>query len=340
VPALVFGVVFVAVVFIAGYLVWLARYGYPAPDTPQVLCFHKISDRFCWEGTWTTPARFFAYIDRLRVLGYRFIGMEQYLADVTSGRPGGPRVLLTFDDGYRELYDVVLPGLESRGVPFHVFLVTDYVGGQNDWELSLGRRAFRHLDWNQIEDMASRGVTFGSHGATHRDMTGVGSGEVRAELERSKVAIQERIGTPVRTVSYPFGRYDESVKTVVKELGFVAAFSLYPSHPNSHFDPHAVRRCAVYIIDPVALIETKLEPGPLFWLEELKCRAINAVAVLTPSLKRFTRDRSPGDGPPRHPLRPDRDTGCRSGRDSRGARPQQPAPVETGSPATQRRRGR
>jgi len=282
-PALV---IIIFIVFAAVYFVWRTRFGYPTGSRPGVLCFHKITEQFCWEGTWTTPSRFFAYIDRLRGLGYRFVGVDEYLAGGSSGGAAGREVLLTFDDGYEELYHLVLPGLEERGVPFHVFLVTDYVGCDNSWDLSLGRRPFRHLDWPGIEEMAGRGVTFGSHGASHEDLTRLSGTEVSSELERSKTAIEDRLGAVVRTVSYPFGRYDLTVTRAAREAGYDAGFSLYPSHSNSTFDPYAIRRNGVYIIDPVGLVETKLEPGPLYWLEEMKCRAINAVSVLTPLLKR------------------------------------------------------
>lgn len=273
----------VVVLFSSVYLIWRIRYGHRIQGRPEVLCFHKVSAKFCWEGTWTTPGRFFAYVDRLLGLGYRFLGMDDYLDG--AGR-GGRDLLLTFDDGYGELFERVLPGLESRGVPFHVFLVTDYVGRNNDWDLGLGRRSHRHLDWPEIVEMASRGVTFGSHGATHGDFTRMAPTILRGELDRSKSAIEDRVGAPVRTVSYPFGRYNHSVREAVRAAGFDAAFSMYPSHHNTRFDPFAIRRCGVYIIDPVRRIETKLRPGPLFWLEEMKCRAINSVALLTPFLKR------------------------------------------------------
>jgi hypothetical protein len=60
---------------------------------------------------------------------------------------------------------------------------------------------------------------------------------------------------------------------------------LYPSHRNAVTNRYALRREAVYIIDPVSAIETKLRKNPLYGLEEMKFRAINAVAVLTPLLK-------------------------------------------------------
>ncbi len=282
------------IILAAIYLVWRGRYGTPPANWPQVLCFHKISTRFCWEGTWTTPRTFFECIDSLLGAGYAFITMDEYLDAVgnkdSNSSPGaGRKLLLTFDDGYSELYDIVLPGLEKRGVPFHVFLVTDYVGKNNDWDLSLGRRPHRHLDWDQVREMAGRGVTFGSHGATHCDL-GTSSAERSGdELHRSKAAIEEFSGQPVRTLSYPFGRYSQAVTGFAQEAGYDAAFSLYPSHHNTIFDPYAIRRNAVYIIDAASWIQTKLLPGPLFWLEEMKCRGINAVAALTPILKRLSR---------------------------------------------------
>jgi peptidoglycan/xylan/chitin deacetylase (PgdA/CDA1 family) len=308
----------VIIALAALYLLWRVRLGTPPPRWPQVLCFHKISNAFCWEGTWTTPGRFFTIIDRLIDRGSRFVDVDEYLvsideiilrdeggaasplplSDAADGRP----LLLTFDDGYAEIYDLVLPGLESRGVPFHTFLVTDYIGRNNDWDLSLGRRPFRHLDWRQIEEMSRRGASFGSHGATHMDLTRMAPDDVREEFVRSKAAIEDRIGVSVRTVSYPFGRYNDTISDLARETGYEAGFSLYPSHHNTQLRRYAIRRNGVYIIDTPGFVETKLSSGPWFWIEELKCRAINGVAVLTPAFKHLLKTERDRSGP----RRPDR----------------------------------
>ncbi len=268
------------------HLMWRSRFGYPPEDIPRVLCFHKLSRHFCWEGTWTTPARFAAYLDRLRARGYTFIDESQYLAALDTRHAGASRqLLLTFDDGYDDLYDLAWPILAERRIPFHVFVVSDYAGRTNDWDLSLGRRPFRHMDWSRVREMAARGVTFGSHTASHRDVTRMAPAELHEDLARSKRAIEDAIGEPARTLSYPFGRYHDAAARAVREAGFAAAFSLYPSGRNAAIDGYALRREGVYIIDPVSMIERKLEKNWLYGLEEMKCRAINAVAVLTPLLK-------------------------------------------------------
>jgi peptidoglycan/xylan/chitin deacetylase (PgdA/CDA1 family) len=272
------------------HALWRVRYGYPPGDLPRVLCFHKLSSRFCLEGTWTTPARFAAMIDRLRERGWEFIDESAYLSALDApDRAHARRVFLTFDDGYAHLADTAFPLLQARGVPLHVFLVTDYTGRDNAWELSLGRPVCRHLDEGAIREMAAAGVTFGSHTASHADLTRLAPRALRDDLLRSRAEVARLAGRPARTLSYPFGRYNDAVRAAAREAGFEAAFSLYPPRPNRAVDRFALRRAAVYVIDPAFAIETKLAPNPLYGVEEMKCRAINAVARLTPLLKSAAR---------------------------------------------------
>ena len=286
VPILALVLAATAAVPLALHAVWYARYGYPPDHIPRVLCFHKLSSRFLLEGTWTTPGRFAAYIDRLRERGYTFIDESQYLASLDAPpEDRSKQIFLTFDDGYTEVRDIAWPLLSERKIPFHVFMVTDYAGRENRWDLSLGRPPFRHLEWPAVREMAARGVTFGSHTASHVDLTRMSRGDARANLERSRKDLEDVTGVAVRTLSYPYGRYHAVAQEAARAAGFKAAFSLYPSHRNAITDRFALRRDAVYIIDPVSMIETKLQKHALYGLEEMKCRAINAVAVLTPLLK-------------------------------------------------------
>lgn len=281
--------ILLAVVVAAALLLhfyWRVHFGYPRDTTPRVLCFHKLSRRFLFEGTWTTPVHFTAIIDRLRERGYTFIDEARYLALLDAPEPGASRyIFLTFDDGYEDTINIAHEILSTREIPLHVFLVSDFAGQENTWDLKLGRPALRHLTWESVRELAGRGVTFGSHTASHADSTRVPYEQYVADLKRSRHDIEAATGRPVRTLSYPFGRCNERCATAARSAGFEAAFSLYPSQPNSQVDRYALRRDAVYVIDPVRTVEWKLRPNMLYGLEEMKCRAINAVAVLTPVLK-------------------------------------------------------
>ncbi|MCK4236465.1 MAG: polysaccharide deacetylase family protein, partial [Candidatus Krumholzibacteria bacterium] len=140
-----------------------------------------------------------------------------------------------------------------------------------------------------IVDLAERGFSFGSHTRTHRDLTHLPLDAVSDELVLSKKEIEVRLGDTVDCLSYPFGRFNASIVGEAAHAGYRAAFSLYPPHSNSSVDRFALRREGVYIIDTISCLKTKLGIGPLFWVEDLKGRAINSVASLTPLLKRIGR---------------------------------------------------
>lgn len=270
---------------LALHFYWRVHFGYPPDTTPRVLCFHKLSNRVLLEGTWTTPRHFTAIIDRLVERGYTFIDESRYLALLDRPEEGAARcIFLTFDDGYADTINAAHEILKTRGVPMHVFLVSDFAGKENTWDLALGRPAFRHLSWERVRELAAAGVTFGSHGASHADATRLSYDALVGELCRSRRDIEAATGRRVRTFSYPFGRCSERCASAVREAGYEAAFSLYPPVPNTAVQRYALRRDAVYVIDTVGLVERKLQPNAWYGLEEMKCRAINGVAVLTPLL--------------------------------------------------------
>ncbi len=282
----------IAVVLTLLYVTWKIRYRYPPRDIPPVLCFHKLSRRLCVEGTWTTPERFLGYIDFLVERGYRFLREDEFYDALDGRSPDNAKsVLLTFDDGYQELCEMFTEHLAPRGIPALVFLVTAYAGRDNTWDLSLGRRPFRHLSWEEVAEMARLGARFGSHGATHVDLTRVPQHVVEEEVSASRRVLADRTGTTVRSFSYPFGRYGAAAMAAVENAGYSGAFSLYPRHANDRVDRFALRRSGVYVIDTNLTLRWKLEPTRFFWFEEMKCRAINATAVITPVLKRFSAGR-------------------------------------------------
>jgi len=301
------------VILVGTYAAWRVRYG-PRPAGPRVLCFHKVTRRFCLEGTWTTPARFEAALDAVERAGFRWVDETEYrkrnrclsddhdavrrgalcASETSSAVERDTRIVwLTFDDAYEDVYRYAFPILRRRGIPFHLFVVSGYAGRDNTWEIGFGRPAHRHATWEQLAEMVRGGATVGSHTETHADLTRALPCTLRNELVRSRETIEEMLGCAVRTLSYPFGRSDRRVRLAAAAAGYDAAFSLYPGRRNAVADPMALRRDAVYVIDPAFLVPWKLGTGPLAVFEEMKCRAIHSVAALTP-LVTSRRQRGPG----------------------------------------------
>ena len=267
------------------YIVWKLIWGPVSPSFPKVLAYHKVTG-FEFGGTWMTKKRFISSLDYLLDSGYRFITEDLFLDTVSGKRIGsGLEILMTFDDGYRMIIDNAVPALEERKIPALIFLVTSYAGRENRWELRLPGRKFDHMGWDEVKDLSARGFSFGSHSRSHCDLTRLEIEDLRSELNKSKEEIEEAVNSPVRTISYPFGRSNQPVRMETRAAGYEAAFTLYPSGKNNRLDPFNLRREGVWIIDTCCSLGNKLGKGRFFWAEDLKGRAINRVAGLTPFFK-------------------------------------------------------
>ena len=103
-------------------------------DTTVILTYHRVLEK--WEPTldYSQPGMGVTVSTFERQLSF----LEQYfeivplgtlLDDETVRRPARrPRCVITFDDGWRDNYDLAFPILRKRAVPATIFLTTDFIG--------------------------------------------------------------------------------------------------------------------------------------------------------------------------------------------------------------------
>jgi peptidoglycan/xylan/chitin deacetylase (PgdA/CDA1 family) len=182
-------------------------------------------------------------------------------------------VLITFDDGYEDIYDNAYPILQKFGFTGAIFLVTDYIGKHNLWDVNVGMKRFKHMGWDKIREMQRANFVFGSHTVTHPDLTKLNRKEIKKELEISKKAIEDKLGQEVKFLSYPFGKQNETVRRIAEEIGYKACFT---SNPFS-IDRFAIGRMGIYIIDTMSEFAIKSEGREDFFytLEGVKGNIIN-----------------------------------------------------------------
>jgi peptidoglycan/xylan/chitin deacetylase (PgdA/CDA1 family) len=143
-----------------------------------------------------------------------------------------PLVAITFDDGFKNAYEHGFPILQRYGFPATIFLVTDYCGKANDWPgQPLHFKRYPLLTWNEIREMSQGAIDFGSHTQTHPDLTRLPAHRVEEELLGSKKKVEDTIGRPVGMFAYPYGGYDNAVRSIAQthfnlscstSLGFIS----------------------------------------------------------------------------------------------------------------------
>jgi peptidoglycan/xylan/chitin deacetylase (PgdA/CDA1 family) len=88
-----------------------------------LLLYHRVNDERDPFFPAMPGAVFTAQLEYLSA-HYRVDTLDAVLDWLAYGAPGPPRVAITFDDGYPDTHDVVLPALERVGVPATLFLST------------------------------------------------------------------------------------------------------------------------------------------------------------------------------------------------------------------------
>ena len=209
---------------------------------PPVLLYHRIGGPLELGVTRVGRGVFARQMRSLARVGWRTLTLSDY-----TGHASPKSFLLTFDDGYASLAETAFPLLAELGFTATTFLITDYIGKTNTWDVRYTVNRLRHLDWPEIERWQARGFTFGSHGATHRRLTWLAPGDVAEDLGRSRRLLVDRLGPEAgRAVAYPFGATNGAVRGAAQEAGYEMGFT---GPGGNARDPFDVPRTPVYLWD-------------------------------------------------------------------------------------------
>lgn len=190
-----------------------------------ILMFHRIANVVPGipEPTWNvTPKNFKKQLKRLLELGYEFWPLTKVIDSIRSNREIPDNVtVVTFDDGYGNLYTNAWPVLKELHIPATIFLATAYMDSEepfkfDSWSTSHFKKAspdvWRPLKWSEcIEMMNSELVQFGSHTHRHIDFRN-NDKQFKEDICVSLDVLQKKLGCNSYTFAFPFGS---------KRLGFI-----------------------------------------------------------------------------------------------------------------------
>ena len=225
------------------------------------LQYHKVTTKLEIGGTWTHPSIFKRHVNFIKKRKIPGISREMLKARIWNE----VAVLFTFDDGYKCVYEVAYPTLREAGLNGAIFVVTNYIGSTNDWDLNFGFK-FPHIGKREIRELHENGWIIGSHTHTHPDLLRVSHKSLKDELITSRHIIEDIIGDEVFAIAYPYGRYDLRVLNAAVEAGYTVGFATHKGKRYEGFEYMAIKRRGVYAID--LTIRAKVDYIPL--LSELE----------------------------------------------------------------------
>ncbi len=194
----------------------------------------------------------------------KIVRAAQYL-DAVNTVDERVRCLLTFDDSPDTHYSHAFPTLQRIGADAVFFISAGEIGKKGK------------VTWPQLREMSQAGMVIQSHGFSHRFMTRMGQDELRDELVRSRRALEDGLGAPVKALSFPGGRYDARVVEAATTAGYERLFTsdVGLSVPG---DLPLVKRLAVTKnMSEGYLGRVLARPGRALWKKRLRWRVLSLV---------------------------------------------------------------
>ena len=160
----------------------------------------------------------------------------------------GRSVALTFDDGYADFTEVVLPELVRHGFTATLYVTTDWLAdaaGQPAPAAGCVPRPAGTMSWSQVQAAAAAGIEVGAHSAAHPQLDQLPAAALRHELRDSKSALEDRIGAVVTGLSYPFGYSNRRVRLAAAAAGYEYACAVANRIAGPGDDRYALPRLTI-----------------------------------------------------------------------------------------------
>jgi peptidoglycan/xylan/chitin deacetylase (PgdA/CDA1 family) len=240
------------------------------PCRIPVLMYHGISrvigSAHPYFETNTSPTVFARHMQHLREGGYVPVDISTAVNMISSGTCQRKSVVITFDDGFRDFYTHAMPILREHRFPATMFIVSSFMGSRT---AHFPSKEF--MTWNEMREIDSLGIEIGSHTVNHPHLHSLYRKDVERELEDSKWAIEDQLGKPVSSFSYPYafpehdstfqGQLRQSMRTAGYDYGVTTVLG----SANRLSDRYFLPRLPANEYDDDELFRAKLE-GSYDWL--------------------------------------------------------------------------
>lgn len=206
-----------------------------------ILCYHNFNP--VKPGSMNlTPARFEEQMKWLKQNGFTPIPLKEaveYLQGARNDLPSKP-VVITADDGWQSQYIYLVPLAKKYSLPITFFIYPETISsGKNamTWE------ELKELQTNPLFDIESHTYWHPNFKQEKRRLSAANFEKfVNEQLVKSKQVLEDKLGTKITLLAWPFGIYDSYLEQQAAKAGYSMAFSIDYRGANKSFRPEAQPR--------------------------------------------------------------------------------------------------
>ena len=205
---------------------------YTSKKGVPILCYHGVLDNpWGLESLFVKVSEFESQMKYLSENGYTTLFASQINEASNYEKP----VIITFDDGYLDVYTNAFPILKKYNLKANVYMISGWINGDV------------YMTTEMTKEMASSGIfEIGSHTVSHKALATLSEAEIDYELKESKIALENMIGKSVDVIAYPTGSYDSRVINIAKNYYKYALSTKAGKETPGNLNTYSLRRIYVY----------------------------------------------------------------------------------------------
>ncbi len=213
----------------------------------KVLMYHQVvsdetqAEKYRWT---TTISQLEEQLGLLKKWGYKIMSLRDYSESCTAHHDG-KFVIMTFDDGYEEMFACALPVLKQFDATATFFIVGDRSIKTNTWDEPKGLGNMGLMSEKNIREIHANGFEVGAHSMTHMDLTRIPGDVAEKEIRESKACLEELLQMEVMSFAYPLGSTNPVLERIVKESGYKYGCGVYSGPPKFGMDRFNIRRIPI-----------------------------------------------------------------------------------------------
>lgn len=206
-----------------------------------ILCYHNLNPTI--PGSMSmTPKKFESQIKWIKDNGYNIVPLKEVVEFLQGKRSSLPEksVVVTADDGWESVHKYMWPIVKKYNIPVTLFIYPQTI--------SEGKNA---MTWEQLKELQATGLfDIQSHTYWHpnfkqerRKLSSENYAKfVKKQLEQSKAILEEKMGTKITLLAWPFGIYDTYLEQQAADAGYEMAFTIDARTANRNFKAMAQPR--------------------------------------------------------------------------------------------------
>lgn len=146
--------------------------------------------------------KFEAQMKYLRDNGYKSI----LFSDLDKELPD-KAVIVSFDDGFRTVYENAAPIMKKYGIHGNIYLPTQYIGKDDHF-----------MTWNMVKELSENSFfEMQAHTHTHVDIRRLNEKSLQEEINQSDKMFQKELGMIPKAFCMPYGVYNRKCISLLRK---------------------------------------------------------------------------------------------------------------------------